>query len=63
MTKCRVPSSGHCELDLDIVSGNRHCVWCISPIFFEVGIPNLVCECILGWRIVIAILDQCDLDL
>ena len=22
----------------------------ISPIFFEVGIPNLVCECILGWR-------------
>ena len=26
------------------------CVWCISPIFFELGIPNLVCECILGWR-------------
>ena len=24
-------------------------VRCISPIFFEVGIPNLVCECILGW--------------
>ena len=22
----------------------------ISPIFFEVGIPNLVCECILGWE-------------
>ena len=22
----------------------------ISPIFFEVGIPNLVCGCILGWR-------------
>ena len=21
----------------------------ISPIFFEVGIPNLVCGCILGW--------------
>ena len=21
----------------------------ISPIFFEVGIPNLVCECIFGW--------------
>ena len=19
-------------------------------IFFEVGIPNLVCECIIGWR-------------
>ena len=26
------------------------CVRCISPIFFEVGIPNLVCGCILGWR-------------
>ena len=25
-------------------------VRCISPIFFEVGIPNLVCKCILGWR-------------
>ena len=22
----------------------------ISPIFFEVGIPNLVCGCILGWQ-------------
>ena len=22
----------------------------ISLIFFEVGIPNLVCKCILGWR-------------
>ena len=22
----------------------------ISPIFFEEGIPNLVCGCILGWR-------------
>ena len=21
----------------------------MSPIFFEVGIPNLVCGCILGW--------------
>ena len=26
------------------------CVPCISPIFFEVGIPNLMCRCILGWR-------------
>ena len=25
-------------------------VWCISPIFFEVGIPSLVCGCILEWR-------------
>ena len=26
------------------------CIPCISPIFFEAGIPNLVCGCILGWR-------------
>ena len=25
-------------------------VRCISPIFFEVGIPNFVCGCILGWQ-------------
>ena len=25
-------------------------VWCISPIIFEVGIPNLVSGCILGWQ-------------
>ena len=24
------------------------CVLCISPIFLEVGIPNLVCGCVLG---------------
>ena len=28
-------------------------VGCISPIFFEVGIPNLVCGCILGWLSVV----------
>ena len=26
------------------------CVRCISPLFFDVGIPNLMCGCILGWR-------------
>ena len=25
-------------------------VRCISPIFFEVVIPNLVCGCIMGWQ-------------
>ena len=25
-------------------------IWYISPIFFEVGIPNLVCGCIVGWQ-------------
>ena len=32
------------NLTYDLVSRN----WCISPIFFEIGIPNLVCKCILG---------------
>ena len=25
-------------------------VRCLSPIFFQVGIPNLVCRCIFGWQ-------------
>ena len=32
------------------VRPSRFRVRSISPIFFEVGIPNLVCGCILGWR-------------
>ena len=32
------------------VSPSRFRVRSISPIFFEVGIPNLVCGYILGWR-------------
>ena len=32
------------NLTYDLVS--RNC--CISPIFFEIGTPNLVCKCILG---------------
>ena len=32
------------------VRPSRFRVQSISPIFFEVGIPNLVCGCILGWR-------------
>ena len=35
-------------LTSDLVSGNLHRIWCISPIFCEVGIPNLVFGCILG---------------
>ena len=60
MAKCRVPFLGHCDLDLDLWLSfyNDHNVRpsvplrvrCISPIFFEVGIPNLMCGCILGWR-------------
>ena len=29
---------------------SRFRVQSISPIFFEVGIPNLLCGYILGWR-------------
>ena len=32
------------------VRPSRFRVRSISPIFFEVGIPNLVCGCILGWQ-------------
>ena len=35
MTKCRVPTLGHCDLDL-----NLDRVWYTPPISFEVGIPN-----------------------
>ena len=46
MRKCRLHNYGTVTLNLtsDLVSRNR----CISPIFFEIGIPNLVCKCILG---------------
>ena len=35
------------NLTSDLVSRNW-CISAISPIFFEIGIPNLVCKCILG---------------
>ena len=35
------------------VRPSRFRVWSIFPIFFEVGIPNLVCGYILGWRSVV----------
>ena len=46
------------------VRPSRFRVQSISPIFFEVGIPNLVCGCILGWRsVAYHFLGHCDLDL
>ena len=44
--------SGHCDLDL-WPSFNNNCVRSISLLLFEIGISNLVCECILGWLIVL----------
>ena len=31
------------NLTSDLVSRKQHWVWCISPIIFEIGIPNLLC--------------------
>ena len=51
MTECHISFSDHCDLDLDLSpSFKNYCVQSISLIFFEVGIPNLVCACIMGWR-------------
>ena len=44
MTEC------YCYCDLDLLPSLKNfCVRSISLIFFEVGIPNLVCICILAW--------------
>ena len=40
--------SSYCDLDL-CPSFNNNSVRSIYLILFEIGIPNLVCECILGW--------------
>ena len=49
MTECRIPFSGHCVLELELwpCFFLNNCIRCIPLIFFEVGIPNLVCECVL----------------
>ena len=39
----------HIVIALSVRPSVPLCVLCISPIFFEVGIPNLVWRCILGW--------------
>ena len=49
MAECRIPFSGHCDLDLWPSFYNNR-VRSISHTLFEVGISNLVCGCILGWR-------------
>ena len=49
ITECHIPFSDHCDLDL-WPSFKNHCVQSLSLTFFEAGILNLVCGCILGWR-------------
>ena len=50
MAECHIPFTGHCDLDLFF---NNNYVMSISLKLFEIGIPNLVCECILRWRSVL----------
>ena len=47
---CCLPLWGHCDLDLR-PSFKNSLISKISPILFEVGITNLVCDLFLGWRI------------
>ena len=47
MAKCHIPFLGYCDLDLVfriIMFG------AFFSILFELGIPNLVCGCILRWQ-------------
>ena len=46
MAECHIPFQVTLTSDLVL---RIFCVRSISLIFFEVGIPNLVCICIMGW--------------
>ena len=48
MMECHLPFQVTVTLTSDLVF--RYCVRSKSLIFFEVGIPNLMCICILAWR-------------
>ena len=48
MVESHILFLSHCDIDL-LPSFNNNCVRSISLLLFEIGIPNLVCECILGW--------------
>ena len=60
MAKCCIPVFGHCDLDLR-PSFRIIMFGAFFSILFELGIPNLVCCCILGWQSVIY--QFCDLNL
>ena len=49
MPECHKPVLGHCDLDL-WPSFKNCCVQSISPILFDVGIPNLGWWFFLGWQ-------------
>ena len=47
LAECNIQFLGHCDFDI-CPSFKKYCVRSISLILFAVGIPNLVCGCILG---------------
>ena len=49
MPECHKQFLGHCDLDL-WPSFKNYCVQSISPILFDVGIPNFGWWFLLGWR-------------
>ena len=49
MVICHIPFWGHCDLEL-CPSFQNDPIWSISPILYEVGITNLICGFILGWK-------------
>ena len=48
MVECHIPFSGHC--DLELTSFKNKDIRSIYLTLSKVGIPNLVCGCILVWR-------------
>ena len=51
MVECHIPFSGHC--DLELTSFKNKDIRSIYLTLSKVGIPNLVCGCILVWRSVL----------
>ena len=52
VAECHTPFLVTVTLTSDLVLKNN-CGRSTSHILFEIGIPNLVCECILGWSSVL----------
>ena len=48
--ECRIPFLDHCDIELELIS--RKIVSGAFLLLFGVGIPNLVCGCILELRCV-----------
>ena len=60
MSECHKPFLVHCDLDLIF---KNYCVQSISPILFDVGIPNLGCDSSWDGGVVHTILSHFDFDI